>query len=149
MAERLVDVLGAGNAVLHTFPVTVEGRTAEEAEYLTKALAAAAYAQLAPDTDLKHLTARMHVSRSGPLQPYGDDRDVQSQTKRGLDQIVRERAYFIWKMDGCPHGSADEHWHRARDHHLRERAYTLWQQEGCPQGRADEHWERTLEFESQ
>jgi hypothetical protein len=148
MTERLVDVCSASNTVLHTFPITIDGETPKEAAYQTKALAAAAHARLAPDAELKDLTARMHVSRSGPLEPYGDDLGVRSQTKQGLDQVVRERAYFLWKMDSCPDGSADEYWHRAHDQHLRERAYVLWQQEGCPQGRADEYWHRTLEFES-
>jgi hypothetical protein len=147
MTERLVDVLSASNIVLHTFLVTIDGEAPNDAAYQTKALAAASYAQLAPDADLKNLTARMHVSRSGQLEPYGDDLDLRSQTKQGLDQVVRERAYFLWKMDGCPHGSADDYWHRAHNQHLRERAYVLWQQEGCPQDRADEYWHRTLEFE--
>jgi hypothetical protein len=33
----------------------------------------------------------MHVSRAGALEPYGDKRDVLSQTKQGLNQAVRER----------------------------------------------------------
>ena len=89
----------------------------------------------------------MPVGVDRPLEPFGDDRDVLSQTKRGLDQVVRERAYLLWEMDGCPHGGADEYWNRAHDQHLRERAYVLWQQEGCPEGRADEYWHRTCEFE--
>jgi Protein of unknown function (DUF2934) len=90
----------------------------------------------------------MHVSRGGALEPYGDDRDVLSQTKQGLDQVVRERAYFLWEQEGCPEGRADEYWHRAHDQHLREHAYMLWQQESCPEGRADEYWHRTREFET-
>jgi hypothetical protein len=45
--------------------------------------------------------------------------------KRSLDQIVRERAYLLWEKDGCPHGCAEEYWHRAHDQRLRERAYVL------------------------
>ncbi len=71
-----------------------------------------------------------------------------SETKQGLDQIVREHAYILWQQEGCPEGRADEYWHRAHDQHLRERAYALWQQEGCPEGRADECWHRTREFET-
>jgi Protein of unknown function (DUF2934) len=152
MTERLVDVSGNNQNVIHTFPVTIGGSsvdvTPKDAEYEEKALQAAAYAQLVPDSDLKNLTTRMHVSRSGQLEPYGDDRAVLSQTKQGLDQAVRARAYFLWESDGCPHGGAEEYWHRAHDQHLRERAYILWQQEGCPAGRADEFWHRTYEFES-
>jgi hypothetical protein len=78
-------------------------------------LKAAAYAQLVPDADLKDLTTRMHVSRGGALEPYGDHRDVLSQTKRGLDQVVRERAYVLWQQEGCPEGRAHEYWHRTRE----------------------------------
>jgi len=76
-------------------------------------LKAAAHAQLVPDADLKGLTTRMHLSRGGALEPYGDDRDVPSQTKQGLDQVVRERAYFLWEQEGCPEGRADESVHIA------------------------------------
>jgi Protein of unknown function (DUF2934)/Domain of unknown function (DUF2382) len=79
---------------------------------------------------------------------FGDGHDVLSQTKQGLDEVVRERAYCLWQQEGCPEGRADEYWHRAHDQHLRERAYCLWQQEGCPEGRADEYWHRTREFET-
>jgi DUF2934 family protein len=134
---------------MHTFPITIGGSeiAPKDAEYEEKALEAGAYAQLVPDADLKGLSARMHVSRSGALEPYGDNRDVLSQTKQGLDQVVRERAYFVWEQEGCPDGRADEYWHCAHDQHLRERAYFLWEQEGCPEGRADEYWHRTREFE--
>lgn len=150
MTERLVDVSTSNKTVLHTFPITPEdlGVPLTDADYRTKALRAAGYAQLVPDVDLKGLTTKMHVDRSGPLEPYGDDRDVLSQTRRGLDQVVRERAYLLWELDGRPHGFAEEFWHRAHEQHLRERAYVLWQQEGCPAGRADEYWHRTQEFES-
>ena len=141
MAERLVDVVGSKKAVLHTFPITLEDSDNDvaptDAAYEEKALSAAAHAQLVPDADLKKLTTRMHVDRSGPLEPFDDNLDVSSQTKQGLDQIVRGRAYLLWEMDG---------WDRAHEQHLRERAYALWEQEGCPVGRADEHWHRTQEF---
>ena len=32
--------------------------------------------------------------------------------------------------------------------HVRERAYVLWRQEGCPTGRADEYWRRAQDFEA-
>ena len=96
MPERLVDVSGSNRTVLHTFPITLSGSDGEvmpkDTEYEEKALRAAAHAQLVPDADLENLTTRMHASRSGQLEPFGDDRDVLSQTKRGLDQVVRERA---------------------------------------------------------
>jgi Protein of unknown function (DUF2934) len=153
MPERLVDVLCGNKTVLHTFLITLGdsgGVTVpNDAEYEKKALEAAAHAKLAPDADLKHLTTRMHVSRGGPLEPFGDDLDVSSQTKRGLDQAVRERAYLLWEADGRSSGCGDEYWHRAHEQHLRERAYVLWQQGRCPEGRADEYWHQTQEFESE
>ena len=67
---------------------------------------------------------------------------------QGLENVLRERAYFIWQRDGHPHGRSEEHWHQAFDQHLRERAYFLWLQECCPEGRADEHWRASREFET-
>ena len=67
---------------------------------------------------------------------------------QGLENVLRERAYYIWQQDGHPHGRAEEHWHHAFDQHLRERAYFLWLREGCPEGRADEHWRESREFET-
>jgi Protein of unknown function (DUF2934) len=152
MTERLVDVVGSKKQVLHTFPITLGDSggaiVPKDAAYEEKALRAAAHAQLVPDADLKNLTTRMHVGRSGPLEPSGDNLNVSSQTKQGLDQIVRGLAYLLWEMDGCPDGRAIEYWHRAHEQHLRERAYALWEQEGCSVGRAEEYWHRTQEFES-
>jgi hypothetical protein len=150
MAERLVDVLNSNKAVLHTYPITVGAPNIipDDTEYKAKAVKAAAHAQLVPDADLKSLTTRMHVSRGGALAPYGDDRGMLSETKQGLDQVVRERAYLLWEKDGCPDGRAEEYWHRAHDQRLRERAYVLWQQEGCPEGRAEEQWHQSRQFET-
>jgi hypothetical protein len=150
MAERLVDVLNSAEAVLHTYPITIGGpdNVSEDGEYRAKAAEAAAHAQLVPNADLNSLTTRMHVGRGGALAPYGDDSGTLSETEQGLDQHVREHAHALWQQDGCPHGRADEYWHRARDQHFRERAYVLWQQEGCPEGRADEFWNRTCKFET-
>jgi hypothetical protein len=47
-----------------------------------------------PDPELGTLTARMHTGRGGQLAPYGDDLEKNSETKPGLDQAVRERAYL-------------------------------------------------------
>jgi hypothetical protein len=148
MAERLVDVLDSRKDVIHTFPITIEGSETSDAQYEKKALEAAAYEKLVPDNELNGLTARMHISRRGPLEPHGDDRQVLAQTKESLDQIVRDRAYFLWEQEGRPDGLADEHWQRAQEQHLQERAYTLWEQEGRPDGRTDEHLDRTREFEA-
>lgn len=149
MAERLVDVSNSRSTVLHTYPITIEGTdpAPKDAEYEEKASRAAARAQLVPNAELKSLTTKMHVDRGGALAPYGDGGDALSQTKEGIDQAVRERAYFLWHQEGSPDGRAIEYWVRAHHQHLRESAYLLWQQEGCPEGRADEHWDRTCEFE--
>lgn len=150
MAERLVDVLNRNKTVLHTYPVTIEALDGipSDAEYAEKAIRAAAHAQLVPDADLNTLTTRMHIDRGGPLAPYGDDRGALSETKQGLDQVVRERAYHLWEKDGCPHGRAEEYWDRAHEQHLQERAYVLWQQEGCPEGRAEELWYQSRQCEA-
>jgi hypothetical protein len=123
-------VLGIIKDVIHTFPVTIEGSEISDAQYEKKALEAAAYEKLVPDGELQGLTTKMHISRSGPLEPYGDDRHVLVQTKESLDHIVRVRAYRLWEQEGRPEERADEHWRRAQEQHLQERAYTLWEQEG-------------------
>ena len=148
MPERLVDVK-TGETVLHTFPVTISDRTAETGEdgFKEKALEAAANAKLVPNKELETLSASMHTSRSGPLEPDSDLHGVLAETKAGLDQVVRERAFLLWEQAGRPDGRADEFWYRAQHRRLSERAYALWEREGCPEGRADEHWYRTLNFE--
>lgn len=150
MAERLVDVFDNSGRVLHTYPITLDEAEGPvgDAEYQAKALKAAAHGQLVPDADLAGLTARMHHSRGGRMQPYGDDISTASETKPALEQDVRERAYAIWEKEGRPEGRAEEFWHRALDQHLRERAFVLWQQEGSLEGRAEEDWDQTREFEA-
>jgi len=151
MKQRMVDVLNSNGAVLHTYPITLGelGDRADNAQYEAKALEAAALGRLVPDADLARLTARMHVSRGGQMAAYGDDLDQSSETKSGLEQSVRERAYALWEQDGRPDGQAEEYWHRALDQHLRGRAYALWEQDGRPEGGADQYWRRVVGFESQ
>jgi hypothetical protein len=151
MPNRLVDVANKNDLILHTFPIAIRGSDAAPADtaYEAKALCAAGHAQLVPNTELEDLTAKMHVSRRGPLAPYGDDRHILTETKAGLDQVVREQAYLLWQQDGCPDGNAENYWHQAHDRRLRERAYVMWQQEGCPEGQADAHWCRTCNFEAE
>jgi len=148
MTERLVDVLRDHQSILHTFPVTISdpNLASSDGPYEAKALEAAALAQLVPTADLNHLTSRMHVSRGGPLKPFGDDRPVTLQTPESVDQAIRERAYLLWRQDGSPFGRAEEYWHRAHEQHLREGAYALWHLEGRPEGRANEHWRRAETF---
>lgn len=106
MPERLVDVEKWGSKVLHTFPVTVSAPPEEEGAFKHKALEAAANAKLVPNEELDSLNAKMHVSRSGQLTPYGDPHGVLAETKAGLDQVVRERAYLLWEQPGRPDGRA-------------------------------------------
>jgi hypothetical protein len=147
MAERLVDVLDSRKNVRHVFPIRIQGSENSDSSYEKKALEAAGYEKLVPNNELNSLTARMHISRSGPLEPYADGRDTLAQTKASLDQIVRKRAYVLWEQEGRPNGRAAEHWQLAQEQHLQERAYALWEQEGRPEGRTDEHLDRTREFE--
>ncbi|MHB8816513.1 MAG: DUF2934 domain-containing protein [Steroidobacteraceae bacterium] len=144
MPERLVDVK-TGKGLLHTFPITTSDRTDEA--FKKKALEAAANAKVVPNEELETLSAGMHVSRGGPLQPNLDPLGVLAETKQGLDQVVREHAFSLWEDAGRPDDRADEFWYRAQYQRWRERAHALWEREGCPEGRADEHWHRTLEFE--
>jgi hypothetical protein len=144
--ERLVDVERRGAEVLHTFPVSV-GSPADEEAFKHKALEAAGHAKLVAKEELEGLNAKMHVSRGGQLTPYGDPLGVLAETKEGLDQFVRDRAYFLWEQAGRPQGCADDYWHQAQHERFRERAYALWEREGRPEGKADEHWYRTRAFE--
>jgi hypothetical protein len=96
MPERLVDVEKQGSQVLHTFPVTITAPAAEEDAFKEKALEAAGNAKLVPNEELDSLNAKMHISRGGQLAPYGDPHGVLAETKAGLDQVVRERAYRLW-----------------------------------------------------
>jgi hypothetical protein len=148
MPERLVDVK-SGERVLHTFPVTTSDRTAATGDegFKQKALEAAANAKVVPNEQLDGLSARMHCSRGGPLQPNADPLGVLAETKEGLDQVVRERAFLLWEQAGRPDDRADEFWFQAQNQRWCERAYALWEREGCPDGKADEHWFRTRDFE--
>jgi hypothetical protein len=149
--QRLVDVMNGSGTVLHTYPITLGelGDGVDDSLYEAKALQAAAHGHLVADDEIERLTARLHVSRSGQMSPYGDDVERTSETKGGLEQSVRERAYALWEQAGRPEEPTEEYWHRALDQHLRQRAYALWQREGCPDGRSDEFWHRVVSFEAQ
>ena len=148
MPEKLVDVLYKSN-VIHTFPVLIDDADdVPEEEYLAKALRLAEHAELVPASDTKHLSSRMHVARGGQLLPYGDDRHVLEGTRQGLENVLADRAYFLWLEEGTPAGKAAEHWHRAFETHLRERSYYLWLNEGCPDGRAEDHWHQSVAHET-
>jgi hypothetical protein len=100
MAERLVDVLDSTGRVIHTYPVTLDesAGSVDDADYQAKALQAAAHGQL-----------------GGRLEPLDDTVSSDSETKLGLEQSVRERAYALWDEEGRPEGQTDEYWHRALD----------------------------------
>ena len=112
MVERLVDVKRSSGAILHIYPVTTAAEIVSDADYEKKALMAAAYDQVVPTAELDSLTARMHISRGGSLSQFGDNRGILAQTKLGLEQVVRERAYLLWEQENCPEGRADEFWQR-------------------------------------
>ena len=149
MPERLVDVEKQGANVLHTFPVTISPPAGEEA-FKQKALEAAGNAKLVPNEELESLNAKMHVSRGGQLTPYGDPQGVPTETKAGLDQVVRERAYLLWEQAGW----RDDRAGRLLDIGRRsinafcERAHALWERRRVVRkAEADEHWFRTRAFE--
>ena len=150
MGERLVDVVRSNGLVIHTYPITLDETSgpASESDFRAKALEAAAHGQLVADPELESLTARMHISRSGRLEPVDDDVSIDSETRLGLEQSVRERAHAIWEDEGRPVGQAQDHWNRAMEQHLRERAYVFWQQQGSPDVGADEDWRRLSEFQA-
>jgi hypothetical protein len=147
MPERLVDVGRRGVELLHTFPVATAAPKSDEEAFKRKALEAAANAKLVPNEELDSLDAKMHVSRGGQLTPYGDSLGVLAETKAGLDQVVRERAYLLWEQAGRPDSDADGFWHQAQHQRFCERAYALWEREGRPEGKAGEHWLRIRAFE--
>lgn len=117
MKECLVDVLNDKGTVLHVFPVAVEDQdgTPRDVNPEREALKLAALMQLAPEDEAATLDARPHVSRGGPLTPYADVLELRLQKFERAEQRIRERAYFLWRQEGCPEGRADEHWHRARN----------------------------------
>jgi hypothetical protein len=151
MTTRLIDIFATNGNILHTFPITIgnEGEVLGDAAYMAKALEAATFARLVPDSEFPGVTARVHVSRGGPLEPFGDKLDSNAETKSSLDEEVRKNAYYLWEQDGRPEGHADEHWYRALERQHRERAHSIWEQEGCPEGSAEGNWLRVERFQKQ
>jgi hypothetical protein len=147
MTYRLVDIVDRNGQVVHTYPVTLSpSEPATDSQYIVKALEAAAAGELVDGSELDGLTAKMHISRGGRLQPSDDRVDTDSQTKEGLEQEVRERAYLLWDEHGRPEGRTEEFWARALDEHLQKRAYTLWTQDGDSQ-EAEDDWNQVRAFE--
>ena len=116
MKNCLVDVSNDRGTVLHVFPIVMEGQDGvlKVNNPEQEALRLAALMQLVPETEIDALQARPHVSRGGPLAPYGDALEVKGQQLERIEQRIRECAYFLWQHAGCPGNRADEHWHQAR-----------------------------------
>ncbi len=147
MTYRLVDIVDKNGSIVHTYPVTLgPNETATDDRYIEKALEAAAHGELVDISELPTLTAKMHVSRGGRMQPSDDRVETDSQTKEGLEQEVREAAFLLWEQHGRPEGRAEEFWAMALDEHVRRRAYTLWTQDGTPQQPEDD-WNQVRAFE--
>lgn len=117
MKECLIDVLNARDTVLHVFPIAVEERdgTPKAVDPEREALKLAALLHLVPEAEAASLHARPHVGRGGQLTPYADVLETRRQMRERTERRVRERAYFLWRQEGCPDGRAEEHWHRARE----------------------------------
>jgi hypothetical protein len=116
MKDCLVDVLNDRGTVLHVFPIAVEEQNGspKAVDPEREALRLAGLLQLVPETEADALHARPHVSRGGPLAPYGDALELKLQKLDRIEQRIHERAYLLWQQEGCAEGRADEHWHRAR-----------------------------------
>jgi len=52
--------------------------------------------------DAEHYPEQNEVPEEHPLVSDGPDIEV-----------IKARAYELWRERGCPHGSSDEDWHRA------------------------------------
>jgi len=116
MKDCLVDVLNDRGTVLHVFPIAVEDQNGmpKAVDPEREALRLATHMQLVPDAEAEALHARPHVSRGGPLTPYGDALETRLQKLARIEQNIRERAYFLWQQEDRPEHRADEHWHQAR-----------------------------------
>jgi hypothetical protein len=95
MPERLVDVEKEGAKVLDTFLYDQRprcGRGGVQGE----AIAGGGQREVGPERGTPESECQEHVSRGGQLTPYGDPHGMLADTKAGLDQVVRERAYLLW-----------------------------------------------------
>ena len=117
MKDCLVDVSNARGTVLHVFPIVMEDEDGvlkvDDPE--REALKLAAQMQLVPEAEINALHARPHVSRGGPLAPYGDALETKRQQMERTAHRIRERAYFLWQQAGCPENQTDEYWQQARE----------------------------------
>lgn len=117
MKECLVDVLNARETVLHVFPIVVEDEdgSPKHVDPEHEALRLASDLHLVPEAEVESLHTRPHVSRGGPLTPYGDVLVTRCQMQERAEQRIRERAFLLWQQEGCPENRAEEYWHRARE----------------------------------
>ena len=115
MKDCLIDVLNAHGTVLHVFPIPVADQDGayDVVNPGQEALRLAVAEQLVPETEAETLQTREHISRGGPLMPYGDALEVRLQTLQRTEQRIRERAYFLWQQAGCREDRADEYWLQA------------------------------------
>ncbi len=115
MNERLMDVVNENSHILHVFPVTVDHQDVSQADLEQEALKAAAAAEIVPHSDLEKLRAKPHISRGGPLAPFGDALQIKCEQQNRLEQRIRERAYFLWLEADCAGNRADDYWYRASE----------------------------------
>ena len=117
MRECLVDVLNARETVLHVFPIVVEDDdgSPKHVDPEREALKLASALHLVPEAEVESLHTRLHVSRGGPLTPYGDVLVTKRQMQERTEPRIRERAYLLWQQEGCPENRAEEYWRRARE----------------------------------
>lgn len=105
LTERFADILlNSSGTVLHTYPITLSEscNALDDAAYQAKGAESGGARPACSDAELGTLTARMCTARGGQMAPYGDELEENSETKLGLVQAVRERAYLLWEKDGRP-----------------------------------------------
>jgi hypothetical protein len=146
--EQLVDVLNDKQHVLHTYPVTDTIPITDE-EIKEKAVKAAKFTNLVPGEEAGTLTTRLHVSRRGQLQPYGNKVPADAESAERIRSDISDRAYFLWQNDIDSEKPSDYYWRIAEEEHLKIRSYTLWEQEGRSEDpdAADRYWYSTKEYE--
>jgi len=70
MALRQVDVMNKAGAIVHTYPITLGPDTLPKAsDFERAALREAGKANLVPESDVAHLTARMRPRVAPPAKP--------------------------------------------------------------------------------
>jgi hypothetical protein len=147
--EHLVDIRNDRQTVIHTYPISVSSDNipVTEDQIKDKAIKAAKFSRLVPGDEAGTLTAEMHVSRSGQLQPYGNKLPNSAETIDAIKSDISDRAYFLWQNNGSQEEKADYYWKLGEEEHFRIRAYALWEQEGKPENRDKYFWYEAQNFE--